>query len=379
MPAQNNRQVAKNGSLPELEYNSMNAGKTGNSLPRRMLSGLVMVLFGTAVALLVFEIIVRIFFEEPIMPRFVMDPGYGVRAQQPNIVTRHYMPGEYEITISTNSGGMRGKRDYSLKKPEGVYRIALLGDSFIYGHGVNDPEVVSAVLEGRLNSQAGAAGTRYEVLNFGVSGFGQAEELITYRENVRKYNPDAVVVFYFDNDIGNNAVSRLYRVDDEGNLVRDADSYLPGVKAREIMYSIPPVRWLFEYSQGWNLIRNRLSSLVQKSLLKQQGLRSFNDTSEDAVELTRALLVQFIADIRGDGAQPIIFIIPHKKMKSNFPLEKRVINSEGAMLINGNDFMDASDYYVIDSHWNASGHKKAAAVIAQRILDGVATGVPVSR
>jgi len=152
------------------------------------------------------------------------------------------MPGEYEIIINTNDAGMRGTQNYSLKKPEGTYRIALLGDSFIYGHGVNDSEVVSAVLENKLNGETVPGVDHYEVLNFGVSGFGQAEELVTYRENVRKYNPDVVVVFYFDNDIGNNAVSRLFKIDNDGNLVRDAEAYLPCVKAREFMYSIAPVR-----------------------------------------------------------------------------------------------------------------------------------------
>lgn len=334
---------------------------------RRFLSLAALVIAGIAVALVVFEGVVRLFFEEPIMPRFVVDPGYGVRAQQSGITTRHYMPGEYEVTISTNDTGMRGTRNYTREKPEGVFRIALLGDSFIYGHGVNDPEVVSAVLENLLNDGMARSGVHFEVLNFGVSGFGQAEELVTYRARVRDYNPDVVVVFYFDNDIGNNAVSRLFRIDEEGNLVRDADAYLPGVKARELMYSLPPVRWLFEHSQGWNLIRNRLSSLIQKSLLEEQGLRSFKDSTQDATLLTRALLRQFIIDLQEDGVQPVIFVIPRKSADSNFPLTPVEVTGAGAILVDGRRFLRREDYYAIDSHWNAAGHAKAAAVLSDEI------------
>jgi hypothetical protein len=44
-----------------------------------------------------------------------------------------------------------GTREYTVGKPRGVYRIAVIGDSFIFGHGVNHDEVVSAVLEDLLN------------------------------------------------------------------------------------------------------------------------------------------------------------------------------------------------------------------------------------
>ncbi|HEY5602164.1 MAG TPA: hypothetical protein VIM41_03570, partial [Gammaproteobacteria bacterium] len=139
-------------------------------------------------AFLLGELVVRVFISEPIKPRFVIDSGYGVRANEPNISTVHAWPGEYEVTVSNNAAGMRGSKDYVQKKDRGVVRIALLGDSFVYGHGVNDNEVVSFILEQYLNESRSQ--TRYEVLNFGVSGFGQAEEFMTYRKLVRKYEPD---------------------------------------------------------------------------------------------------------------------------------------------------------------------------------------------
>ena len=111
----------------------------------------------------------------------VIDSGYGVRANQANVKTRHYYPRDYDITATTNSAGMRGSREYSLHQPDGVNRIMTLGDSMVFGFGAEDDEVLSAVLEDSLN--AGASGEkRFEVLNPSVSGFGQAELLVTYRE-----------------------------------------------------------------------------------------------------------------------------------------------------------------------------------------------------
>jgi hypothetical protein len=110
-----------------------------------------LILLGITVAFLTAELIVRLFVNEPILPRFVIDPGYGVRAHQPYVRIRHYVPGDYDVIITTNSVGLRGQWEYTVDKPSGAHRIALIGDSFVYGAGVNDNEVISHVLEDELN------------------------------------------------------------------------------------------------------------------------------------------------------------------------------------------------------------------------------------
>ncbi len=311
------------------------------------------------VCLLLVEMTVRVFVDEPILPRFMIDPGYGVRANQPGVVTRHYAPGEYETTVTTNSSGMRGTRDYSLKKPEGVHRIIMLGDSMVFGFGVEDDEVTSVVLEDLLNAEEDRD-QRYEVLNFSVSGFGQAELLVTYTQRARSYDADTVILFFYDNDIGNNRVSNLFELVDGGTVERTGKEYLPGVRTREILYALPPVRWLFEHSQAWNFIRNRLSSIVQKSLLRKQGLETFSSDNPEALELTRALLRRFIEEIQADGAEPVVVIIPNSLLTSNFPMTAESITDLGADLVDGRDVLVRGDYYVYDIHMRPTGHRKVA-------------------
>jgi hypothetical protein len=336
---------------------------------RPFIASLILILLGTAVAFMAAEFIVRIFIEEPILPRFVTDPGYGVRATQPNIRTRHYVPGDYDITITTNSAGLRGQREYTIEKPAGVYRIVLIGDSFVFGGGVNDNEVISHVLEDELNKSVIPGGPRYQVINFGVSGFGQAEELVTYRARARDYKADDVILFYFENDIGNNAVSELFNLDDHGRLYRTGNEFLPGVAIREELYKFPPTRWLFTHSQAWNLIRNRLSAVVQNYLVKKQGLKQYDDASPRAVELTRALFHQFIREIKDDGASPMIFVIPGKSMRSNFPLATDALAKSGIIVFDGRNLFSPQDYYRRDAHWTAEGNRKAAAAIARLYMN----------
>jgi len=329
----------------------------------RWLPALLTLLVGLGLAALAAEGLARLFFDEAVQPRFVVDSGYGVRWNQSGVDTRHYVPGDYDVRVTTNSVGMRGPREYAPEPAPGVRRVLLLGDSFTFGFGVEDGEVVSAVLEDRLNAVPGAP--RSEVLNLGVSGFGQAEELVTFAARGRAYRPDVVVVLYFDNDIGNNAVSQLYVADPDGTVARTRNAYLPGVKVQERLYAIPPVRWLFEHSEAWNLIRNRLSILVQNALLERQGMQKFDDATPVGTDLTRALLAALVQEIRAAGAKPVMLVIPNPALTSNFPLTRPEVEALGATLLDGRDFLDPADYYPRDGHWRPSGHAKAAAELAQ--------------
>jgi hypothetical protein len=325
---------------------------------RRFTSAAIAMLIGTAVALLAVEMIVRIMYDEAVQPRFVIDSGHGVRMNQPNLETRHYVPTDYDIRITTNSAGMRGQREYAIERTPGTRRILILGDSFTFGYGVEDDEVVSAVLEDRLN--AAGDGYRYEVPNLSVSGFGQAEELVTYREMGRPYDPDIVAIFYFENDPGNNAVANLFEINDDGTVTRTQTDYLPAVSLRTKLYAIPPIRWLFENSEAWNLVRNKLSWIVQKELLKKEGLKTFDATKNTrAKDLTRALLRQFALDIQSDDAVPMLVLIPGRRITSNVPFDNEELEAMGYVVVDGRDFLNVRDYFKVDAHWRPSGHAKA--------------------
>jgi len=96
--------------------------------------------------------------------------------------------------LSTNRWGMRG-RDYSLAKPEGTFRIALLGPSHVMGSGVADGETIAEFLESRLNAAADSAGTgRFEVLNFGVAGYSLLRQLSMLEQRAVKFQPDVVLI-----------------------------------------------------------------------------------------------------------------------------------------------------------------------------------------
>lgn len=95
-----------------------------------------------------------------------------------------------------NSQGFRDY-EYLMKKPDGMFRIAAIGDSVTFGKGVTLNETYSKVLEEKLNH---VCDKKVEVLNFGVYGYNTAQEVATIREQALKFDPDVIVVLYVLND-----------------------------------------------------------------------------------------------------------------------------------------------------------------------------------
>ena len=112
-------------------------------------------------------------------------------------------PGEYNAYARVNEAGLIDE-PYTEGKPEGVYRILVLGDSFTEGLRVPMDAAFHSVLEQRLNEE----GQKVEVINGGVAGWGTDQQLLFYQEIGRRYDPDLVLVAFFPaNDVMNNTMS----------------------------------------------------------------------------------------------------------------------------------------------------------------------------
>jgi lysophospholipase L1-like esterase len=119
---------------------------------------------------------------------------------------------EFRVRVRTNGAGFRGP---ALPGPKAahVYRIVVLGDSFTWGYGVRERQAYPARLEGRLNAQLHARGSRrrVEVVNLGLPGAGPLDYLHHLRHTGLPLAPDLVVVGLFANDVND-----LYQVEHFG-------------------------------------------------------------------------------------------------------------------------------------------------------------------
>lgn len=105
---------------------------------------------------------------------------------------------QVEVEYRINAEGLRGP-EVELEKPEGVRRVAVLGDSIAFGYWVAEEDTFPRQLESMLNEVRGD-GPRVEVLSFGVPGYRLDQEIETLRARALPFAPDVVVVAFCLND-----------------------------------------------------------------------------------------------------------------------------------------------------------------------------------
>lgn len=137
-------------------------------------------------------------------------PRYLARLGPPPARTFHgvYTPGSDwtdfsaarpRLAYHVNRFGFRGP-EWSEKKAPGVVRIALIGDSFIFGMGVRDEDTLKARLDEGLAAR-GLAG-RVEVLNLGLCGNNLPTHIQMYEIARARLDADIVVMgLFIHNDL----------------------------------------------------------------------------------------------------------------------------------------------------------------------------------
>lgn len=185
-----------------IRSNNSNSRSSGQIWWKKSLANTILLSGSIVLALLAGEVFLR-----TMQPQELSNWSYtrdGLTLHLPNLTQRSLRFGHL---IETNSAGMRDY-DHSLEKPPGVYRILVLGDSFMEANQVKLEDAFVSVLKNRLRSSTGRA---IEVVNASVSGWGTDDEL-TYlmREGV-KYHPDLVLVaMTLHNDVSDNLLEEYH-------------------------------------------------------------------------------------------------------------------------------------------------------------------------
>lgn len=319
--------------------------------------------------------------------------------------------------ISLNSFGMRD-RERVIQKEASTTRIAFLGDSIVEGVQVADDEVLTRRMEALFND-----GT--EVLNFAVSGFGTLQEYIEYKELVRQFKPDIVVLgFYTGNDMRNNSreLETLYNgsAPERPFLIKQEDGkwgFVPVPPKEGSQNSV--ILFLKRHFALYRLVwyeKNRIPSLLGRALDAQdktsekEGTDNLNANLANlfvptagpefagAWEVTEHVIREFRDAVRADGAQFVLVLI-HDPVAMEADPKAALERAYGTTLPDGYDaeypqrrllafarkehipaldltpifkaYRDehhlVSPYFSFahDGHWSALGHSLAAEAVAK--------------
>ena len=286
-------------------------------------------------------------------PVFVHDNVLGWRLVENCTVVQEERRGkEYAVTMHTNNHGFRDNKDYRYAKRAQVKRVVLIGDSFSFGNGVEEPGRASNLLEMLL-------GDAIEVYNLAISNYGLDQAFLMLRERGFAYQPDLVLVGFSD-----AMFERLSRGVTASGWSKPFFKIVDG----QLQLNLQPdkavlaPKSLLEHSYLWELIKIRVSALPP------------NRAARDAIgaELTEKILAEIAVASKSHGAQLVVFSINSKyildRPSDGPPALNRLIDKLARRYdfhfldlyssFQGPDY--ARFFYPIDGHYNLEGHMRVA-------------------
>ena len=307
-----------------------------------------------------------------------------------------------------NSNGLRSLKEHNYDKPAGVRRILFLGDSFFWGMGVNDTEVLTNLLQQKI-------GADLEVINGAVSSYGTDQELIWLSEEGLKYKPDLVILGFFpandwpeiSNTINYGYPKPIFNLQD-GNLIA-LNIPVPNTRAtRRKAFGEPDTlfgklkKFLRKHTHTYPFLARRLNRLpaIREFLLQTGIAEEFNKEIPGVLSMTlqknrvqplSEALIKAVRDTSADaGADFLLVFIPAKEQAPESPVAYEVARADAywentdfsrylSIFTSENNmkFIDLlptirlhhqnGEYLYmpesIDHHWTAAGHKVAADTI----------------
>ncbi len=308
---------------------------------------------------------------------------------------------DFSYIQRVNNMGLRG-RETSVQKTPGTRRIALLGDSFIMGKGVEDEETAAAVLEHALRQD----GHLVEVLNGGVDSYAPILSLLQLRTLFAPLDLDLVVL---NLDMGDLLQEQAYR----GRAAYDKSGRLIGVDGRLDGIGLPRTQrwrnWINEhlyfsrlfvyYIQHWAHRHRGVNVANVVGMANPTILAHTLASDTDSRDEQWRLLFSSILDIRTFCAERgIHFILTtypwgHQVNEREWTPGRLAFVPEGAVISDrspqrvrdfaassGIEFLDlfpafrayngeAPLYYSFDMHWTPAGHRLLALELQRLIAD----------
>lgn len=116
---------------------------------------------------------------------------FGLGTLPPGQTFVEDFPARPRVEYKLNSWGLRGP-DFTERKPEGARRVAVVGDSFVFGSGVEERDSLPVRLASLLRARF--PGAPIEVQNLGIPGDNLASHLAVSRVADQRLGADVVVL-----------------------------------------------------------------------------------------------------------------------------------------------------------------------------------------
>lgn len=323
---------------------------------------------------------------------------------------------EGEAYVRINSQGWRDA-ERALARPPDTVRVAVLGDSFTEALQVPLEKTFPARLERELNACRPFGERQVEVLNFGVSSYGTAQQLLTLRHRVWEYDPQVVLLAFLPlNDVANNSralepwlARPFFTPGSDGGLVLDASfrddpefrdklesaslhAALAGLRLHQLLRRARDGSY-----QGW-----RAGGLGESGVAEQALAPPSAPEWREAWDVTEKLVEAMHAEVRARNARFVVSVLPggaavypdgaqRESYAAALGLgdylypERRIAamgRAQGFEVVgltepmqrhaerNGEYLHGFANTQPGFGHWNAAGHRVAAELLATHLCGG---------
>ena len=345
---------------------------------------IILVIASVVLTLIVLEVICRVWINllAPDETRLKYSSYSELKPEDKRYIPHHYLnyyPNpKYRVNKSYhNSLGYRNE-EFPVKKPEGTYRIAVIGGSSAYTIYVDDNEkTFTAELEEILKDDYGY--TNVQVINAGVGGYNSWESLINLEYRVLDLDPDLIIVYQGTNDVHPRLV--------------EPSEYHGDNRARRKQWQEPGTRFL-ERSMLLRLILRKSGITEQKGLRKfvnsETAYGPFELEGQDPMELLdknppvyfRRNLSNMVAVAEANGSDIMFATWAHspyfddyaatafyqRGFNENNEVVREVATEKGIELFDFAGVMPQDEEYWFDGrHVNETGARRKAELFAEFI------------
>lgn len=275
------------------------------------------------------------------------------------------------------------------------YRVALLGDSFVFGEEVPFSDSMGAALQTRL-------GDTTQVLNFGVPGYGVDQMALRYEQEVRRWKVpiEIVVLGFIEDDMSRSMmvypfIGRPHWLTpwSKPRFVLDGPALAlhnhPTLAADRI-FAAPSIKTLpfidediayctAEWDRpGWGLLNRVYLWRLAISLLPQYCEERTEISDETRQAIHQRLFQRFYERVIADDAHPIIALLPNPESydvagaRLKDGEAQRVLKQAGVPFVDLTDCLGAvpsAERFVrpASGHYSKRGNEAVAACLHSEI------------
>jgi hypothetical protein len=331
---------------------------------KRKIIFLVKFVFALTVSIICLEIFLRT--SEISLPSpFVEDGHLGItfRPESDIIVLQ-----EGFFMGKINKYGYIGS-EYKTIKDSGVFRIALIGDSYVEGFHLFNKYHFGKILEKKLSKHFKK---KTEVLNFGMAGTDFREMYIRYKQFASKFNPDLTLFFINKKDV----LQKEKKVGPNCNANKDSVKINFAFSQSAVFKNKVKIQFL-RHSSFYSLVKNSFTIIKSNNtdeILFGKLASSFTEKVisnkiESDVELKKLnsliftnLAKENIVLVTSEQMNQDYNCLIEKSGVKEFPLHKYLIS----LRENGirHNFWKATKK---EGHWNHKTHERIAFYLFEKI------------